>query len=452
MSVTQERADVAGRLLTGWGRTAPSRARVVGPMEPGQLRDLVAAAPAQGVLARGAGRSYGDAAQNAGGYVLDPATEPHVDLDADAATVRAAGSTTFTELLTRIVPHGLLLPVLPGTRHVTVGGAVAADVHGRNQRSDGSIGSWIEEIELLDGTGEVRRLTPGGDGEAFRATVGGMGLTGIILAARIRLLRVRSALMRVTTRRLANLDALLGAIDEAGDHYSVAWVDTTATGRSFGRGILSVGDHLAEPDPAAEAGGLAYRPSRGRRAPQLPVCPLTSWSAREFNGLHFFKAPQEDSEITDLAAFFHRLDAIDGWNRVMGPHGFVQYQFVVPEGAHEVIARVLEAVQRHRLAPFLGTIKRFGAASGGHLSFPLPGWSLAIDMPAGNRRLGPVLNELDQWIAAEGGRVYLAKDSRLSASAFEAMYPQLPQWRAARSRLDPAGVFRSDLGRRLGLC
>jgi decaprenylphospho-beta-D-ribofuranose 2-oxidase len=441
----------AGRLLTGWGRTAQSRARVLGPLPAEELRALVTARPPGGVLARGAGRSHGDAAQNAGGVVLDPVTAPRIDLDLDAATVRASASTSFAELLTRIVPEGLLLPVLPGTRHLTVGGAVAADVHGKNQRSDGSLGQWIEEIEILDGTGEVRQLTSDGDPDGFRATVGGMGLTGVILGATIRLLRIRSAQMLVSTRRLADLDAVLTAMDESRDRYCVAWLDTTATGRSLGRGVLAVGDHLADPDPAAEAGGLAYRPGRAHRAPRLPVCPFTAWSAREFNGLHFRNAAQEDSELTNLASFFHRLDTLDGWNRTLGPRGFVEYQCVVPEGAHSVIAQILEAAYEHRCAPFLGSLMRFGPGTGGYLSFPMAGWSVTIDMPAGNRRLGPMLDDLDLRVAAAGGRVYLAGDSRLRGSACAGMYPGLAQWRAAASRLDPAGVFRSDLGQRLGL-
>lgn len=441
----------AGRLLTGWGRTAPSRARVIGPLPAGQLRALVTGRPPGGVLARGAGRSHGDAAQNAGGVVLDPVTAPRIDLDLDAPAVRASASTSFAELLTRIVPEGLLLPVLPGTRHLTVGGAVAADVHGKNQRTDGSLGEWIEEIEILDGTGEVRRLTPDGDPDGFRATVGGMGLTGVILGATIRLLRIRSAQMLVSTRRLADLDAVLSTMDESRDRYCVAWLDTTATGRSLGRGVLAVGDHLADPDPDAEPGGLAYRPGRAHRAPRLPVCPFTAWSAREFNELHFRSAAQEDSELTDLATFFHRLDTIDGWNRTLGPRGFVEYQCVVPEGGHGLIAEILEAAHEHRCAPFLGSLKRFGPGTGGYLSFPMAGWSVTIDMPAGNRRLGPMLDDLDLRVAAAGGRVYLAGDSRLRGSACAAMYPGLAQWRAAASRLDPAGVFRSDLGQRLGL-
>jgi decaprenylphospho-beta-D-ribofuranose 2-oxidase len=440
------------QVLTGWGRTAPSPSLVGAPAGRGRLQDLVVSAPARGVLARGAGRSYGDAAQNRDGYVVTPVTWPQIELDAAAATVRASASVGFTELLAAVVPHGFILPVLPGTRHVTVGGAVAADVHGKNQRQDGSIAAWIEEIELLDGRGNVHRLTPDGDPRAFRATVGGMGLTGIILAARLRLLPVRSALMQVTSRRLDDLDALLAALDAAGSRYSVAWIDTTASGRSFGRGILDVGDHLPAPDPFREADGLMYRPQRARRAPAVPFCPITPWSARGFNSLWFRKAPREASVVADLPTFFHRLDAVDGWNRAAGPRGLVQYQFAVPEGAEKVITAALEAVQRHRCAPFLGTLKRFGPASESPLSFPMPGWSLAIDMPAGNPELAPALDDLDHEVASAGGRVYLAKDARLGRAAFAAMYPESAPWRGERDRLDPRGVFQSDLGRRLGLC
>lgn len=156
--------------------------------------------------------------------------------------------------------------------------------------------------------------------------------------------------------------------------------------------------------------------------------------------------------MVDLPTFFHRLDKVSDWNRALGRHGFVQYQFVVPEGEHGIIAEVLAAVQRQHCAPFLGTMKRFGSAGGGHLSFPLPGWSLAIDMPAHNPRLAPLLDELDRRVAAAGGRIYLAKDSRMSRGSCAATFPELADWRAERARLDPSGVFRSDLGRRIGLC
>jgi decaprenylphospho-beta-D-ribofuranose 2-oxidase len=440
-----------GRLLTGWGRTSPSRARVAGPLHLEQLQALVASLPPGGVLARGAGRSYGDAAQNAGGCVLCPVTVPGAEFTAGGGLVRVSGSTSFAELLARTVPRGQTLPVLPGTSDVTVGGAIAADVHGKNQRADGSLSAWIEEIELVDGRGELRVLTPGGDPDGFRATVGGMGLTGIILAATIRLMPIRSTLLQVTSQRAPDLDALLGALDGCRSRYSVAWIDPTASGRSLGRGIVHAGDHLADPDPRSEAGGLAYRPGRARRAPGVPVCPVTPLSARAFNSLWFHRAPARSSGTTDLAGFFHRLDAVAGWNRVLGPRGFVQYQFVVPDGAERVLADALETMRRARGAPFLGTLKRFGSSGGGHLSFPMPGWSLAIDMPASPRLAAP-LGELDGRVAAAGGRVYLAKDSRLSGAALAAMYARLPEWQVIRAKLDPNGVFRSDLGRRVGLC
>ena len=439
------------QVLTGWGRTSPSRAFVTGPAEVGQLQEIIAAQPARGLLARGAGRSYGDAAQNAGGYVLGPVTPPHIELDAEAATVRVSASTTFAELLGQLVPQGLLLPVLPGTRHLTVGGATAADVHGKNHHGDGSISAWIDEIDLLDGEGKQHLITPGGDPGAFRATVGGMGLTGVILGIKLRLLRVSSTALQVTTRRLPDLDALLAAMDAATGRYSVAWIDTSGGRRSFGRGILDTGDHLTAPGPA-DQDGLAYRPGPAPQAPTLPFCPFTSVTARAFNELWYRAAPDKQTGTTSLARYFHRLDAVAQWNRALGPRGFLQYQFVVPLDADKIITEVLTTLRRHHAAPFLGTLKRFGAASGNYLSFPGPGWSLAVDMPAGNRGLRTVLDHLDRRVADSGGRVYLAKDARLRPDAFAAMYRQLGPWRAARERLDPRGVFCSDLGRRLGLC
>ncbi|MEP7024985.1 MAG: FAD-binding oxidoreductase, partial [Actinomycetota bacterium] len=435
-----------------WGAGSPVRSRVLGPLELGQLRELVTSRPPRGILARGAGRSYGDAAQNAGGCVLLPAGPALIEPDPVAATVRVRATVTFAELLGQLVPLGLLPPVLPGTRHLTVGGAVAADVHGKNQHGDGSIARWIEEIELLDGNGCLHRLTPGGDRAAFLATAGGMGLTGIILGVTLRLLRIRSTLLQVHSRRLPSLAEVMAAMDGAASRYTVAWIDTTAAGRSLGRGIVELADHLAAPDLAQEPATPAYRAGRAPRAPALPVSPFVPWSARAFNSLWFRKAPGQQDQAVALPAFFHRLDAVSGWNRALGRPGILQYQLAVPDGGEAVLPQVLERIQRGGCAPFLGTLKRFGPASGGPLSFPLPGWSLAVDMPAGNPALGPLLDGLDDVVAAAGGRIYLAKDGRLRRAAFDRMYGDLTGWRSVRARLDPAGVFQSDLGRRIGLC
>ena len=400
-------------------------------------------------MARGSGCSYGDAAQNAGGYVLSPVTTSHLELDAAAASVRVSASTTFTELLEYLVPRGLLPPVLPGTRHLTVGGAVAADVHGKNQHVDGSISSWIDEIDLIDGESKRRTLVPGTS--EFRATVGGMGLTGVIFAVKLRLLPISSTALQVTTRRLPDLDALLAAMEASTSQYAVAWIDPSGRRRALGRGVLDSGDHLAGLAPA-DADGLAYRAGRAPRAPALPFCPFTPLTARAFNGLWYRTAARELTGPVPLARYFHRLDAVAQWNRALGPRGFLQYQFMVPRQADTMISEVLTTLRRHHAAPFLGTLKRFGAGSGNYLSFPGPGWSLAVDLPAGRRDLRPVLDHLDRRVAELGGRVYLAKDARLRADTFAAMYDRLGEWRAARARLDPRGVFCSDLGRRLGLC
>ena len=439
--------DGTVRMLAGWRRVGPAQARVTGPLSAAQLAELIASAPAGGMLARGAGRSYGDAAQNGEGVVLQPVTGEHIHVDPSGASVRAAASVTFTELLAHTIPLGLLPLVLPGTRHLTVGGAIAADVHGKNQRTDGSIAAWIEKIELMDGTGTLRTLLPGTP--AFLATVGGLGLTGVIISAQLRLRRIASTRLWTMTRRFPHLDALLAALDSHGSEYSAAWVDLAAPGESLGRGVLSSGEHLAEPW-LGEARGLRYDPGRPGTLPWLGVSPVTPLTTRVFNHVWYWASPDGRHAMADLPEFFHRFDEARSSHRALGRRGSVQYQFVVPLGAEAVIAEVITELQRHRAAAFLGTLQRFGPASGGYLSFPIEGWSLAIDLPA-RPGLRSLLDRLDLRVARASGQVYLAEDVRLSREAFTAMYGDLVNWRSARAKLDPNGIFRSDLGRRLGL-
>ena len=304
-------------------------------------------------------------------------------------------------------------------------------------------------------------MSPSFDPDLFWATAGGMGLTGLITRAVVQMVPVETSYMAVDTERADDLDAAM-AMMATGDHayrYSVAWIDCQATGRGLGRSVLTRGDHARYDQlperlrqPASRA--RAFHPRTRLSVPFTPpgglLNPLTVGA---FNEVWFRKAPRRQvGKIETMAGYFHPLDGVGAWNRLYGPRGFLQYQFVVGDEETEVVRRVIERIARARLASFLAVLKRFGPADPGPLSFPRSGWTLALDLPAGTEGLGLLLDQLDDQVAAAGGRVYLAKDSRLSPAAFRAMYPGVDKWLAVRDRVDPDGVLRSDLGRRLGLC
>lgn len=453
-------ASATGQLLSGWGRTAPSWSTVLRPTEPRAVAALLAEASGDasaGVVPRGLGRSYGDAAQRAGGTVIDTSGLTGFELvDPSAGLVRAGGGASLQELFTELVPEGWFPPVTPGTRQVTVGGAFAADVHGKNHHRDGSFGEHVTEIELATPTG-LHRVNPAADPALFWATAGGMGLTGVVTSLTLRMLRVHSAWMAVDTERAEDLDDLMTRLEEGDDRYrySVAWVDCLARGKRLGRGVLTRGDH-APPE---------LLPARHRQAPfsvstetKLRV-PLTAprgllnpLSVAAFNEAWFRRAPRfERGRPEPYPAFFHPLDGVAEWNRLYGPSGFVQYQFVVGPDRADVVRSAIERLAAGRVASFLAVLKRFGPASQGPLSFPQPGWTLALDMPVGPPDLDRLLDDLDQIVADACGRVYLAKDARLRPELLAAMYPRASELNEARRRVDPEGVLCSDLAARLGL-
>jgi len=446
--------------LTGWGRTMPVKATVWRPASLEQLQQLVYQARQGSLIARGLGRSYGDAAQCAEGNVIDLGGFDRIELDPVQGTVTAGGGVSLASVLRVIVPAGFFLPVTPGTRNVTVGGAIAADVHGKNHHVEGSFASHVRQLQLVDGNGEMRTLQPDGEAEAadaFWATAGGMGLTGAITEATFTLLPIRTSLISVDTDRHGTLDSLMAAMVE-GDaryRYSVAWVDSL---HPRGRGVLTRGDHtsleqLQEQASAQMADPLAYDPRALASAPAfLPGGLLNTWTVRAFNETWFRKAPAHRiGELQPIGPFFHPLDGVADWNRIYGPAGFLQYQFAVPDEAAELVPRVLEALRGIGAPSFLTVLKRFGSANAGPLSFPGPGWTLAADVPAAVPGLFELLDRLDEQVAASGGRLYLAKDSRQSAAMFQRSYPGLDDWRRQRTRLDPRSVFSSDLARRIGL-
>ena len=449
--------DVEPSLLAGWGRTCPTMADLVRPHGTEDVVEAVRQSGARGIVARGLGRAYGDCAQNSGGFVLDgPSRSGVLDIDLERATIRVLSGTSLDQLMQWFVPLGLFVPVTPGTRSVTVGGAIAADIHGKNHHVKGSWGNHVESMRLIDGHGELREISPTQDAELFWATVGGMGLTGIVVDATIRMSPIESSRLLVDTDRTADLDEVMSLMVE-GDaryDYSVAWIDIMARGSSMGRSILDRGRFAtrAEALAAGATDPYAYRPHQLPPVPDLfPPGLINKLFCRAFNEAWYRKTPatRRDAMMT-IEQFFHPLDMVSDWNRAYGRRGFLQWQYAVPDDAGEVVRRSLERLSAVSVPSFLAVLKRFGPGNEAPLSFPTQGWTLAFDT-AIDPGLERLFDELDEMVLAAGGRIYLAKDSRVRPELVPEMYPRLPEWRETREKVDPEGRFRSDLGRRLGL-
>jgi decaprenylphospho-beta-D-ribofuranose 2-oxidase len=470
--------------LTGWGRIAPTEAELTAPASDVEaaalLRHLAAgdgaagdgaagdgaagdgaAGGRPGAIARGLGRSYNNAAQSAGGLVISTGRlNKIISLDPATGVVVAEAGVSLEQLMVAGLPHGWFVPVSPGTRQVTVGGAIAADVHGKNHHVAGSFASHVTSFDILFPSAEqdgAHPVTPEADPELFWATAGGMGLTGFITRATIQLKRVESSLVLVDTVKTRDIDETMAVLAEHDKKYgyTVAWSDDLAAGGNLGRSIITSGD-FATPGDLSDSQRLdpfAFDPRARLAAPRaIPPGLMNRYSIRLANAAWYAKAPRHrERELQTISQFFHPLDGIRNWNRVYGPGGFRQYQYVMPFGAEAAVRKSFEMVSAHRAPSFVTVLKRFGKADPGLLSFPAPGWTLALDFPSRTPGLGPLLDQLDKLVVEHGGRVYLAKDSRVSAATLEQMYPRLDEFRKLRAELDPRGILASDLSRRLGL-
>ncbi len=460
------------RTLTGWGRTAATTAQVLSTPDVEVIANAVAQVAEQndskpshlrrGVIARGLGRSYGDPAQNAGGLVIDMNALSRIHrIDRDTALVDVDAGVNLDQLMKAALPFGLWVPVLPGTRQVTIGGAIGSDIHGKNHHSAGSFGNHVVSLDLLTADGKVRTLTPKGgrnDPKAalFWATIGGMGLTGIILRATIKMTPTETAYFIAdgdVTNSLDETIALHSDGSEANYEYSSAWFDAISAPPKLGRAAVSRGS-LAKLDqlPAKlQKNPLAFD------APQLLTFPdvFPNGLANKFNftaigEVWFRKSGKYRGKVQNLTQFYHPLDMFGEWNRAYGSNGFLQYQFVVPPEAVDEFKKIIVDIQRSGHYSFLNVFKLFGEGNQAPLSFPIPGWNICVDF-----RIKPGLNEfvteLDKRVLEFGGRLYTAKDSRTSAETFHAMYPRIDEWIATRRKYDPTGVFASDMSRRLEL-
>ena len=438
--------------LSGWGRRTRSVSRVC-EVAPDAVGAHILQGPARGVLARGLGRSYGDAAQNAGGMVvrLDAGA---IELDLATRQVTTSAGTSLAELAAALLARGTYLAVSPGTLHVTVGGAIASDVHGKNHHRGGSFADHVVGMELVGGDGRPTWLTPAD--ELFWATCGGMGLTGVITRATLRVIVVESAWVLARSERADDIEATYGLLREADRtaEYSVAWLDLTAAGSALGRSVVHSGRHARAAELAGAASRARWRPvgaSRLTVPAGLPAPLISPATTRLFNEAWFRKAPASPrTHLQHLQGFFYPLDAVGEWNRAYGRRGFLQYQFVVPDEATDVVTSIVGELVATRRASFLNVLKRLGPGNAGHLSFPRPGWTLAVDLPGGSD-LGQLLRRWDALILSAGGRVYLTKDGRLSPEMFRAMYPRWQEFEQVREATGARGRFVSDLARRLKL-
>ncbi|TAE50726.1 MAG: FAD-binding oxidoreductase [Bacteroidetes bacterium] len=404
-------------------------------------------------IGRGMGRCYGDSAL-APMIVSGLQMNRFLAFDAEKGLLTCEAGTTYEEIIAHFLPRGWFPPVTPGTKYVSMGGALASDVHGKNHHVEGSFSRHVQWFDLLTATGTELRCSRAENAAVFYATAGGMGLTGFILRMCLQLKPVSSSFIHVESLKARNLEEILGMFDEfVTATYSVAWIDCLSGGSGLGRSILLKGEHAAISDMPAGKAALAVSQKKRITVPfDLPSFTLNSLSIRAFNALYYGKQfSPRSSALSDYDSYFYPLDVIHHWNRIYGRRGFTQYQFVVPKAAGKAgIREVLERVQKAGMGSFLSVLKLFGPEEEGWLSFPMEGYTLTLDFPI-SQKLFPFLDELDQVVAGYGGRVYLTKDVRLGEEMFRQMYPRQEAFYDLICQLDPEGHIYSQQADRLGL-
>lgn len=436
--------------LSGWGRYPQAECVIATPRRRDEILAAIAASPS--LIARGNGRSYGDSSLNPETTLITRHVDRVLSFDAETGLLTCEAGLLLSDLLDLFLPLGWFPPVTPGTKFVSVGGMIASDVHGKNHHRAGSFGAHVISLDLALADGSVIRCGPAENRTLFEATCGGMGLTGVILRASFHLLPVETAQIRQETLRAANLDQVMDLFEaSAGWTYSVAWIDCLATGSALGRSLLYRGEHAKRfelPKILRDAPIAAPPRPKGRVPMDFPAFLLNRYSVRAFNELYYRRA-RPGTELVDLESFFYPLDALLDWNRLYGKRGLVQYQCVLPKAAsREGLGRLLERIARAGLGSFLAVLKLFGRQEG-LLSFPMEGYSLALDFPATAPSFA-LLDELDAIVADHGGRLYLAKDARMSAPMMRG-YDGLDRFREIRREADPAEKFSSLQSERLVL-
>lgn len=439
--------------LAGWGNYPSCSCNV---SRPEQLSEL-SIAESNCLIARGRGRSYGDAALNENrDVVLTERLNRFIAFDEKTGLLSAESGVTIHDLLDTFVPRGWFPPVTPGTKEVSLGGCIAADVHGKNHHVDGAIGHFVEGLTLAVASGQKLRCSRLQHRDLFIATLGGMGLTGIITDVSLRLAPIETSSIVVKHTPAVDLEGCFDLIldEKNDDKYSVAWIDALATGTRTGRGIVMTGHHATLDELSGAKGNpLALPRQRSFSIPfNMPSWLLNGWDMALFNKIYYAQqCRRKEPFIVDYNSFFYPLDGLAHWNRLYGKKGFVQYQCVLPfKGAREGLKSILQQLASAKYGSFLAVLKKFGPQGEGLLSFPCEGLTLALDIPMRDSALLlPLLDRLDDCVIRYGGRCYLAKDARMKPEAFRLMYPQFEAWHKIKMQVDPRGLFNSDLSRRL---
>ena len=439
--------------LSGWGRYPVLEARTHRPRNMDALRSLVQSEP--NLIARGNGRAYGDSAINTSATVETRHLNRMLAFDEDSGQLIAEAGVLLGDVIDTFLPRGWFPLVTPGSKLVTLGGAIASDVHGKNHHKDGSFRACVDWIDIMGPDGEVRRCSLQENSSMFDHTLGGMGLTGIILRAAIRLRSVETAWIGQTTIAAPDLKTAMAVFDEAEDAtYSVAWIDCLGTGRNLGRSLVMLGEHATRRELSAEQAQAPFRikPKKKLSVPiDFPACALNRLTVRAFNALFYWAGARKSGvQLVDWDSYFYPLDAILSWNRIYGRTGFAQFQCVLPLDRSELgLTALLKETARAGAGSFLAVLKRFGPQDSA-FSFPMQGYTLALDFPVTNKTLA-LLERLDQITIAHGGRFYLAKDSRMSAATLRASDPRAADFHAHRKVHGCTSRFSSAQSERLAL-
>lgn len=439
-------------VLSGWGNIPKSECKVTYPRDAADIRKLLAV---DQILPRGLGRSYADQATNQSHLILKmEKMDRFIAFDDHTGILKCEAGVTLDEIISVLAPRGWFPMITPGTKYITIGGAIANDVHGKAHHADGCFVNCVYDFTIMLADGRILRASREENSDLFWANFGGLGLLGTILTATVQLRKIETTYFKQKAIVAKNLDEMLDAIEESNHEftYSVAWIDPMAKGKRLGRGVLTVGNHARLEDLPAK---LNKNPLKVGKKPllkvpfYLPEFILNTFTVSLLN-VALYWMQKSARTISHYDSFFYPLDMISEWNRGYGKRGFIQYQFVVPMlNGRENIRKILTEITNSNCIPFLNVLKKFGKAQG-ILSFPFEGYTFAIDFPV-TPQLKPFTQKLDKMVLDMGGRIYLGKDAYLDENTFKAMYPQYKEWQEIKKKYDPANVFTSDLSRRIGL-